>query len=131
MKLMRYFFVGGLAAVVDFTLFVLLTKYLHVAWFWSAIISFTAATLANYVLSVRFVFKSGARFSRKHHEMMLVFLVSLIGLSINQLVLWLCIEEKQMKPLIAKIVGTGVVFFWNYAARRYFVFKPQLARSDS
>jgi len=123
MKFIRYFFVGGAAACLDFLIFALLTKVFHVQWFWSALISFTAATLLNYILSIRFVFQSGARFSRKHHEVLLVFLISLIGLGINQLVLWLCIEGMLLEPLIAKVIGTGVVFFWNYGARRHFVFK--------
>lgn len=123
MKFVRYFFVGGAAAALDFLVFALLTKLDHVPWFWSAFISFTAATLLNYFLSIRFVFQSGVRFSQKHHEVLLVFLVSLIGLAINQLVLWFCIEKLGIGALIAKVIGTGTVFFWNYAARRHFVFK--------
>jgi putative flippase GtrA len=131
MKFVRYFFVGGAAAALDFLIFALLTKVFHVPWFWSALISFTAATLLNYFLSIRFVFQSGVRFSRKHHEVLLVFLVSLIGLAINQAVLWLCIEKASIGPLIAKIIGTGVVFFWNYAARRHFVFKTTGTLSEN
>lgn len=123
MKFVRYFFVGGAAAALDFVVFALLTKGFHADWFWSAVTSFVLATLLNYVLSIRFVFQSGARFSRKHHEIMLVFLVSLIGLAINQGVLWICIDHLHIESLLAKVAGTGVVFFWNYFARRHFVFK--------
>lgn len=131
MKFIRYFFVGGAAAALDFLVFALLTKVAHVPWFWSAIISFTAATLLNYVLSIRFVFQSGIRFSQKHHEVLLVFLVSLVGLGINQLVLWFCIEKLSIDVLVAKVVGTGVVFFWNYAARRHFVFKASTTLGEN
>jgi putative flippase GtrA len=124
MKFIRYFFVGSAAAVLDFFVFALLTKCVHLAWFWSAVASFALATLINYLLSIRFVFQSGARFSRKHHEVALVFLASLIGLAINQAILWICIDRARIDPLLAKVVGTGVVFFWNYFARRNFVFKP-------
>ena len=124
MKFVRYFFVGGAAAALDFLMFALLTKGVHMDWFWSAVTSFILATLLNYVLSIRFVFQSGVRFPRKHHEVTLVFLVSLVGLAINQGVLWICIDSAHFDPLLAKVVGTGVVFFWNYFARRHFVFKP-------
>ncbi len=131
MKFVRYFFVGGAAAALDFLMFALLTKLAHAPWFWSGLISFTAATLLNYFLSIRFVFQSGARFSQKHHEMLLVFLVSLVGLGINQLVLWFCIEKIHIDVLVAKVVGTGVVFFWNYAARHHFVFKATTRPGES
>ena len=49
--------------------------------------SFVAATLVNYLLSVRFVFVSGARFARRW-EVLLVFVVSAIGLGITSGVLF-------------------------------------------
>lgn len=123
MKIVRYFFVGGAAAVLDFLIFALLTEVVHLSWFWSALISFTAATLFNYVLSISFVFKSGARFVHRRHELSAVFLVSAVGLMINQAVLWACIDIASIHLLISKLIGTGVVFFWNYGARKHFVFK--------
>jgi putative flippase GtrA len=122
MKIIRYFFVGGAAAAVDFSLFAILTKLTGVPWFLAALISFVAATVLNYVLSVRHVFTSGVRFSRDH-EIALVFIVSAIGLSVNQLVLWLLIERGGWEPLIAKVCGTGAVFLWNFGARYRFIFR--------
>lgn len=125
LKILRYFVVGGTAAVVDFVIFASLTRLAHVHWFPAGLASFTMATVVNYLLATRFVFQSGTRFEKKHHEILITFLVSLVGLAINQTVLWACIHLRDIDPLIAKVVGTGVVFFWNYGARRYFVFKPR------
>ena len=124
MKFLRYFIVGGAAAIVDCLLFAVFTRYFHVPWFLSSLLSFTAATLVNYALSVRFVFNSGVRFKRRHHEVSAVFFVSFVGLLINQMSLWYFIELVGVDPLVSKIIGTGIVFFWNYGSRRYFVFKP-------
>jgi len=54
---------------------------------------------------------------------MLIFFVSFIGLIVNQLILWQCIDFLTLDPLIAKISATGIVFFWNYSARNHFIFK--------
>lgn len=118
----RYFFVGGVAALVDFSVFSLLLYGLSVNWFWAAFVSFLLATAVNYVLSVRHVFESGIRF-RRSHEISLVFLVSGIGLAINQLALYFGIVLLGIYPLVAKIGATGVVFFWNFFARSRFIFK--------
>ena len=83
--------------------------------------SFTAATLLNYFLSVRFVFVSGLRYTPRW-ELALVFAVSLVGLGINQLVLALCVGEWGWPLFIAKVSATGSVFFWNYLARRMIIF---------
>jgi len=125
MKLVRYFFVGGAAALVDFSLFALLARAAGLPWFPVALFSFTVATLVNYVLSVRHVFESGIRFSRRH-ELMLVYLVSAVGLAINQGALWFGIESAHVDMLVAKLGATGAVFFWNYVARRYFIFSERV-----
>lgn len=122
MKIARYFLVGGVAAGIDFLLFALLVKVFGFGWLGSAAFSFCVATLANYSLSIRHVFRSGARFG-KQREMMLVFVVSAVGLVINQAVLAILIEWFGMDVLLSKVAATGSVFFWNYGARRHFIFR--------
>lgn len=121
-SLMKYFAVGGMAALIDFGIFACLNGVAHWHWFPAALVSFIAATLINYYLSIGFVFKSGARYNKRRHEVFATFLISVAGLCVNQATLWVCIHSLQMHPLAAKIAGTGLVFFWNYGARRYFVF---------
>ena len=120
-RIARYFFVGGVAACVDIGLFVLGTSVLDLPYLRVNAFSFIIATLVNYLLSVRIVFVSGGRF-RKRWEILLVFVVSAIGLALNQLILAAGIEMGHLAPLAAKLVATGVVFSWNYLARRFIVF---------
>ncbi len=122
MKLVRYFFVGGTAAAIDLALFALGAKVMGLPYLPVAAGSFVVATLVNYLLSVRHVFESGARF-RKHEEIGLVFAVSALGLAVNQTILWLAVEQVGMELILAKICATGAVFFWNYAIRRYYIFR--------
>ena len=119
--LRRYFFVGGAAACVDIGLFALLAKGLGMPYLQVASASFVLATLVNYLLSIRYVFVSGQRF-RRRWEVAMVFLVSALGLALNSAVLWLCVEMAHEDLLVGKVVATGVVFFWNYFARRVLVF---------
>jgi putative flippase GtrA len=120
-RIARYFAVGGAAACVDIGLFMLFAQRLGFPYLRVAAGSFVAATLVNYVLSVRFVFVSGARFA-KRWELALVFVVSAVGLGVNQLILAACVEVAHFSLLLAKVTATGVVFFWNYLARRFLVF---------
>src|SRR5215212_3811485 len=88
MKIARYFVVGGIAALLDFGLFgILLFAFGKQYWFGAAAISFVAATAINYVLSIKIVFSQGVRFSRTN-EILLVFLVSFVGLGVNQSSIW-------------------------------------------
>jgi putative flippase GtrA len=121
MKIVKYFFVGGIAAVVDIGLFYLGAGVASWNYLIVGTVSFTLATVVNYVISVRIVFQSGVRFSR-HHELVLVFLVSCLGLAINQAILYACISRLSVAILPAKLVATGGVFLWNYLLRSRFVF---------
>ena len=122
MKIVRYFFVGFVAASVDIGIFTVAVKGFGFDWFFVALFSFALATLANYLLSVRYVFESGVRF-KKRVEMSLVFLVSGIALTINQSFLWLLIERANINEVLSKLIASASVFLWNYAARSRFIFK--------
>jgi putative flippase GtrA len=117
----RYFVVGGISACVDIGLFMLFARGLDLPYLRVAACTFVVATLVNYVLSVRYVFVSGQRFSRRW-ELGLVYAVSAVGLVLNGVILWLGVETLALPLLAAKLAATGSVFFWNYFARRYLVF---------
>lgn len=94
MKIVRYFFVGAAAAAVDVGLFTIFAYWLHFNYLIVGACTFILATLVNYVLCVHYVFESGVRFTPRH-EIAMVFLVSSIGLLVNQSVLLLM--RKQLK----------------------------------
>jgi len=123
MRILRYFLVGGVSAAADIAIFSCGVYLLHVPYLLCGVAGFTVATAINYFLSVRFVFASGARFG-KLAELALVFFVSAIGLSFNQLTLFLMIGKLGVEAILAKFTATAVVFFWNYFVRAYFVFLP-------
>lgn len=123
-KLVRYLFVGAAAAAVDFSIFFLLVKGFSYPWFPVAIFSFVVATAANYLLSIRFVFESRARF-RRWHEIALVFLVSAAAMVVNQTILWLTIDLLALDILVSKIAATGTVFVFNFTWRHFFIFRPR------
>lgn len=122
MVVARYFVVGGCCAAIDLAIFAGLTAGLGVHWFSSALFSFLIATTVNYRLSIAFVFDQGARFSQRR-EIGLVFLASAIGLGFNQLALWIGYAWLGIDLYVAKILATGAVFFWNYGARRFYIFR--------
>jgi putative flippase GtrA len=124
MQFLKYFLVGGFAALANLGFFNLFTNRLGWHYQISGAVAFIIATIINYILSILFVFQSGARF-RRRHEISLVFLVSLIGLAVNQAVLFVAVSRFNLMPLLSQAISIGVVFFWNYLARKHFVFKSK------
>ena len=130
MKIIRYAAVGLTAAIVDFLIFAVFAKYLSLNYLAVGAVGFIVATTVNYFLSIRFVFESGVRF-KVRKEFAMVFMVSLVGLAVNQAVLYFGIEVLGLEMLLTKLCATGMVFFWNFGARSNFVFKPSDGKSIS
>ena len=116
----KYFLVGGLSALADFIIFAAF-YYIIKNWFISGLISFCIVTFLNYYLSIKFVFESGKRL-RKSQEVFLVYLISFIGFTINQSILFVMIEKFNLNVYLSKIATTSIVFLWNFNGRKYFVF---------
>ena len=121
-RLARYLGVWATAAAVDISLFFVFAGYLGYNYLMVGFCTFVLATAVNYVLSVRFVFESGIRFAR-HHEIMLVFGISAVGLVVNQIMLYLGIGVLRLDLVLSKMAATGAVFGWNYMARSRWVFR--------
>ena len=121
MLIVKYFFVGGISALVDIALFTIFAKILNYNYIVVGTLTFIIATRVNYFLSINFVFKSGIKY-KKNKELILVFLVSLVGISINMGVLYFFIEFLQFEMILSKLVASSSVFFWNYLMRRTFIF---------
>lgn len=122
MKIIKYFIVGSIAALTDFSLFYIFAKLLDYNYFAVALFSFSIATFVNYILSIKYVFKSGKNFS-KRKELGLIYLVSGIGIIANLIILWILIEFLSIEILVSKIIATLIIFLWNYFIRNNFVFK--------
>jgi putative flippase GtrA len=120
----KYFVVGGISACVDIGFFFVCAKILGFNYLAVAVVGFLIAVPVNYLLSVRFVFRSGARF-RPVHELGLVYLVSSVGLGLHLMVLYAAFDMLGLELMLSKLVATGSVFMWNFLARNYFVFRPR------
>lgn len=121
-KFFRYFFVGGFCAIVDWAFFSIFLYGPGFHYLLAATLSFVIATGLNYVLSIRYVFERGPR--ARHTLIMMIYFVSGLSVVINLAILSATIELLGIHPLIAKVIGTGSVFIWNFGARYFWIFKP-------
>ncbi len=128
-SIVRYFIVGGTAAAFDFVFFTLFAYVLGYPYLVVGAVGAILATMVNYVLSVRFVFSSGVRFSR-HAEIVAVYLVSGVGIGVHQLALFVLVEGLMVHLLVSKVLATCMTFAWNYTLRRFYVFAPVRNRVD-
>lgn len=119
MQFLRYFFVGGSAAVVDLLVFTLLVTYVGMHYILAAFVAYMCGLMWNHFLCIAWVFES------KHHrskEFLMVFLIALGGLLWTWLILWMLISLAGMDEVIAKMISQILVLFWNFTMRKFYVF---------
>ena len=119
-QIMRYGVVGASAVVIDYGLMIILTEICGINYLVSSGISFTVSVIFNYVLSVRWVFDvSGER--NKINDFIVFVVLIVIGLGINQVMMWLLVEFLGILYFIAKIFATAVVMVYNFITRKIFL----------
>lgn len=123
-QFIRYFFVGGIAAVVNIGLLFLLVDIFDINYILSNIIGFVFALLVNYGLSTMFVFTKDNSMS-KIFELVMYVIIGVLGLGFDTLILWVCTSKINIYYKISKIISTMLTFIWNFLAKKmlYKIFK--------
>lgn len=122
LQLLRYGFVGGVAFVADYGSLFVLTHYFGVYYLWSAAIAFVIGLTVNYLLSISWVFNKN-RSTKPWVEFLVFALIGVIGLGLNELIMYVATELLAIHYLLSKLISTGLVFCWNFFARKLIIFK--------
>jgi len=129
----RALFAGAVGAITDIGIMWIVFKYTPLNEFASASISFVFGVLANYVLSVKFVFSQKASVG-VFKEIAIYFAVSLVGLGLTLAVIWMFTENVFPKNtdsadiylLISKVIATVIAFFWNFTSRKLILYQNKV-----
>ncbi len=125
LQLFRYTFVGGFAFLVDFGTLFTLTEFLKIHYLVSAGIAFIFGLIVNYFLSVKWVFNNRVMDNRLL-EFLLFTLIGFVGLSLNELFLWILTDVFLIYYLFSKIITTAIVYFWNFFVRKLLLFSKKI-----
>jgi putative flippase GtrA len=112
--------VGVLAFIIDYGLMLLLTQAFGVNYLISTTISFTVSVIFNYVASMRYVFTHRPGLSRRR-EFIIFVVLSVIGLGLNELCMWLGQGLLLIDYRITKVAATAIVMVFNFITRKIFL----------
>ena len=115
----RYLFVGGSSTVVDFGLYTIFTEIFGIHYLIANVFAFIIAFFWNYLTSIWWIFES--KHSRTR-EMTSVFLIATGGMLLTEVILVVLVEGAAISHLIAKVIATLAVMFWNFGMRKKYVF---------
>ena len=121
-QIIKFGFVGGTSFLIDAGILFLLTEFVGVHYLISGAISFTASVIYNYILSIKWVFDAKEDVN-KVQELAVFIGLSVIGLSLNQLFMWLFVDIFHIYYMFSKIIATAIVMVYNFVTRKIFIEK--------
>lgn len=120
-KFLKFGVVGFSGVLVDFGITWLLRERARVNQYIANTTGFFCAVLSNYMLNRIWTFHShdpevATQFSK-------FLLASLVGLGLNNAIIYLLNERYRQNFYVSKLAATGVVMLWNFWANYTFIFK--------
>jgi len=119
-QILKFGVVGFLAFLIDYSILFVLTEFAGIHYLVSGAISFTVSVIFNYIMSIIWVFEVKED-QNKVLQFLIFVILSIIGLLINQVVIWLLVEKLFIYYMVAKIVATAVVMVYNFITRKLII----------
>ncbi|MBC5660324.1 GtrA family protein [Anaerosacchariphilus sp. NSJ-68] len=135
-QIIKFGAVGFLCFFIDYFIMVALTELAGIPSFVSSACSYTISTVVNYILSITVVFDADKE-ANKTAQFAVFVILSLIGLGINQLMMWAgtswleglmgrnsaLAAYARYAYMVVKIFATAVVMVYNFITRKIFIEK--------
>lgn len=132
-QIIRFGIVGFFCFLIDYGLTVGLANFGGVHYMLSKFIGFVVSAIVNYILSIKFVFNQKKEMD-KRKEFIVFIILSAIGLLLNEVILYICIDvifanstllqgyiTEEIMLSISALFATGVVMVYNFISRKLFL----------
>lgn len=119
-QIFNFGIVGFIATIIDFVFLYIFKEYFNLPIILSNTLSFIISVIYNYWASLTFVFDvNKEKDKRKNFIIFIIF--SVIGLIINDIIIWIITEFTNIHYLISKIIATIIVMIFNFITRKKFL----------
>jgi putative flippase GtrA len=119
-KLLKFGIVGCSGMIIDFGTTYLCKEILKINKFISNGIGFILAATSNYFLNRSWTFNSQSEDIGVQYTQFMI--VSVIGLGINSLVLYILNEKLKWNFYFSKLIAIAITTIWNFFANLLFTF---------
>lgn len=120
LRIFKFGLVGCIGIVIDFSITFLLKEKLKFPKLVANAIGFSLAVINNFLLNRVWTFNSNE--DQILYQFSKFILVSVIGLLINTLVIYILNQKKGLNFYVSKIIAVGFVFIWNFTINFLFIF---------
>lgn len=118
----KFLFLGVFSTAIDYVIYSLLVT-IDINYVVAIFFGYSAGLLANYYIARKYIFTSGTKLGSSHKEFIAVVIIAIVGMLLNMIIVKiLSYSIWDVDPLHSRVVAIGLVFFWNYFIRKFFVY---------
>lgn len=119
-QIFKFGIVGVIATLIDFIFLYIFKEFCNFNTILSNTLSFCISVLYNYWASIHWVFDiNKEKDKRKNFIVFIIF--SVIGLLLNDLIMWIATDNLNIYYMLSKIVATAIVMVFNFITRKMFL----------
>jgi putative flippase GtrA len=120
-KFIKFGAVGFSGVFVDFGFTYVCKEWIKIPKYIANAIGFSIAASSNYLFNRWWTFQSHNPQVIMEYSQFLA--ISLIGLGINTLILWILVSKYKKHFYLSKLLAIGVVTVWNFLANYFITFR--------
>lgn len=119
-KIVKFSIVGGIATIIDFACLYIFKEFLNFNIILANTLSFIISVTYNYIASITWVFDVNKN-KNKNVQFILFIVFSVVGLIINNIILYILTDKLNIYYLISKVIATIIVMIFNFVTRKKFL----------
>ena len=119
-KIIRFIVVGGIATIIDFVYLYIFKEFLNFNVILANTLSFIISVTYNYIASITWVFDVNKN-KNKNIQFIIFIIFSVVGLIINNVILYILTDKLNIYYLISKVIATLIVMVFNFVTRKKFL----------
>ncbi len=120
-QFIKFGIVGASSTIIDWGIYLLLTRIFHLFYLMAKILSFSVAVLNSYIWNRRWTFRSND--PKRLREFIKFLTIAMVGVVLNVLIMYIAVEYLSWHDIYGLFLATAIVLFWNFLANKYFTFK--------
>ena len=120
-QFVKFGVVGVSSTVIDWGIYLLLTRIFGIFYLMAKILSFSVAVLNSYIWNRRWTFRSNDPAKLKQFIKFLT--ISIVGLVLNSSIMYIAVSYIKLHDIYGLFLATAIVLGWNFLANKYYTFK--------
>lgn len=121
-QFIKFAVVGTINTVLDFGVYLGLTRWLHLHYLVANLLAFILAASSSFILNKYWTFRDN-RLDGLTYQYIKFLTVSLVGAALTELTLFTLVHFLKTHDLLGKVMAIAVVTFWNFFANKHWTFR--------